>query len=74
MLYKLYAGSGIGRDLAKKLVESGAETFALSRTLSDLKSLKEEVDHYFIFLCSISMGSFYVKGIARRHAPSPPPN
>ena len=34
---------GIGRSLAKKLVECGAETYALSRTEADLKSLKEEV-------------------------------
>ncbi|XP_069122877.1 L-xylulose reductase-like [Argopecten irradians] len=37
------AGKGIGREIAKKLVECGAETFALSRTQADLDSLKSEV-------------------------------
>ena len=40
---------GIGRDLAKQLVESGAETFALSRTLSDLQSLKKEVGSILVY-------------------------
>jgi short-subunit dehydrogenase len=34
---------GIGRAIAKKLVECGAETIALSRTQADLDSLKAEV-------------------------------
>ncbi|XP_033748781.1 L-xylulose reductase-like [Pecten maximus] len=37
------AGKGIGREIARKLVECGAETFALSRTQADLDSLKSEV-------------------------------
>ncbi|XP_077980718.1 L-xylulose reductase-like [Glandiceps talaboti] len=37
------AGKGIGRELVKQLVKCGAETFALSRTQSDLDSLKQEV-------------------------------
>ncbi|XP_077979799.1 L-xylulose reductase-like [Glandiceps talaboti] len=37
------AGKGIGRELVKHLVKCGAETFALSRTQSDLDSLKQEV-------------------------------
>lgn len=37
------AGKGIGRDIAKKLAEYGAETYAISRTQSDLDSLKAEV-------------------------------
>lgn len=37
------AGKGIGRAIAKKLVECGAETFAISRTQADLDSLKAEV-------------------------------
>ena len=37
------AGKGIGRDTAKALVECGAEVIALSRTQSDLDSLKVEV-------------------------------
>ncbi|XP_002731193.1 L-xylulose reductase-like [Saccoglossus kowalevskii] len=37
------AGKGIGRDVAKELVKCGAVTYALSRTQSDLDSLKEEV-------------------------------
>jgi len=36
------AGKGIGRDTAKLLAKCGAEVFALSRTQSDLDSLKEE--------------------------------
>ncbi|XP_077979414.1 L-xylulose reductase-like [Glandiceps talaboti] len=37
------AGKGIGREVAKQLVKCGAETYALSRTQSDLDSLKQEV-------------------------------
>jgi len=37
------AGKGIGRSIAKMLVECGAEVIALSRTQADLDSLKEEV-------------------------------
>ncbi|XP_052069809.1 D-erythrulose reductase-like [Mytilus californianus] len=37
------AGKGIGRAIAKKLVECGAETYALSRTQADLDTLKKEV-------------------------------
>ncbi|XP_077980720.1 L-xylulose reductase-like [Glandiceps talaboti] len=37
------AGKGIGRELVKHLVKCGAETYALSRTQSDLDSLKQEV-------------------------------
>lgn len=36
------AGAGIGRALAIKLVEMGAEVFALSKTASNLESLKAE--------------------------------
>lgn len=38
------AGKGIGRVIAKALVEAGAEVVALSRTQADLDSLKEEID------------------------------
>ncbi|XP_063447165.1 L-xylulose reductase-like [Mytilus trossulus] len=34
---------GIGRAIAKKLVECGVETYALSRTMADLKALKLEI-------------------------------
>ncbi|XP_060064150.1 D-erythrulose reductase-like [Ylistrum balloti] len=37
------AGKGIGREIAKKLVECGAETYALSKTKEGLDSLKSEV-------------------------------
>ncbi|XP_045137365.1 L-xylulose reductase-like [Portunus trituberculatus] len=36
------AGSGIGRATALKLAEMGAEVFALSKTLANLESLKQE--------------------------------
>ena len=38
------AGKGIGRATVKALVECGAEVVALSRTQSDLDSLKKEVN------------------------------
>ncbi len=38
-----YFVQGIGRAVAKALVEGGAETYALSRTQADLDSLKAEV-------------------------------
>ncbi|XP_071128460.1 L-xylulose reductase-like [Mytilus edulis] len=37
------AGMGFGREIAKRIAECGAETFALSRTQEDLDSLKSEV-------------------------------
>ena len=37
---------GIGRETAKTLVKCGAEVIALSRTQSDLDSLKQEVCYY----------------------------
>ena len=37
------AGKGIGRTTTKALVQCGAEVIALSRTQSDLDSLKQEV-------------------------------
>lgn len=36
------AGAGIGRATALKLAEMGAEVFALSKTLANLESLKQE--------------------------------
>ncbi|GBM87016.1 hypothetical protein AVEN_9264-1, partial [Araneus ventricosus] len=40
----------IGRALTLKLAECGAEVVAVSRTLSDLESLKEEVRHSECYL------------------------
>ena len=37
------AGKGIGRAIAIALMKGGADTYAISRTQSDLNSLKEEV-------------------------------
>lgn len=48
------AGKGIGRDLVKKLVECGAETFALSRTKSDLDSLKKECPAIHTIQCDLA--------------------
>ena len=42
--------TGIGRALAKALLEGGAETYALSRTQADLDSLKQEVSWMLIIL------------------------
>lgn len=42
--------TGIGREVAKKLVELGANTVALSRTQSDLDSLKSEVSSKLSYL------------------------
>lgn len=47
------AGKGIGRALAKQLVEYGAKTFALSRTKSDLLSLKSECPEVNIIECDL---------------------
>ncbi|OWF39734.1 L-xylulose reductase-like [Mizuhopecten yessoensis] len=47
------AGKGIGRDIAKKLVECGAETYALSRTQADLDTLKSEVPSMHIVLADL---------------------
>nr|CAB3236569.1 L-xylulose reductase-like [Phallusia mammillata] len=48
------AGKGIGRDVVKKLVECGAETIALSRTQSDLDSLKQECPSIIPVLCDLA--------------------
>nr|XP_039264978.1 L-xylulose reductase-like [Styela clava] len=48
------AGKGIGRDLAKRLVECGAETYALSRTKSDLESLKKECPAIHTIQCDLA--------------------
>lgn len=48
------AGKGIGRAIAKKLVECGAETIALSRTQADLDSLKAEVQEIIPVLCDVA--------------------
>jgi NAD(P)-dependent dehydrogenase (short-subunit alcohol dehydrogenase family) len=37
------AGKGIGRDIALRLSEAGAEVVAISRTPADLQSLREEI-------------------------------
>ncbi|XP_048758175.2 L-xylulose reductase-like [Ostrea edulis] len=47
------AGKGIGRAIAKKLVECGAETIALSRTQADLDSLKAEVPGMITVQCDV---------------------
>lgn len=47
------AGKGIGRELAKALVAAGAETFALSRTESDLASLKAECPSINTVVCDL---------------------
>nr|CAB3236582.1 L-xylulose reductase-like [Phallusia mammillata] len=48
------AGKGIGRVLVKKLVECGAETIALSRTQSDLDSLKQECPSIIPIQCDLA--------------------
>ena len=48
------AGKGIGRALAIALMKEGAETYALSRTQSDLDSLKKEVPGIKTIACDIS--------------------
>ncbi|XP_062567479.1 D-erythrulose reductase-like [Saccostrea cucullata] len=47
------AGKGIGRAIAKKLLECGAETIALSRTKADLESLQKEVPKIQTLQCDI---------------------
>jgi len=47
------SGKGIGRRLVKSLVEAGAETYALSRTKSDLDKLKKELPSVNIVLCDL---------------------
>ena len=48
------AGKGIGRALAIALMKGGADTYALSRTQSDLDSLKKEVPGIKTIACDIS--------------------
>ena len=48
------AGKGIGRALAIALMKGGAETYALSRTQSDLDNLKKEVPGIKTIACDIS--------------------
>lgn len=52
------AGKGIGRATAIKLAKNGANIAAVSRTKSDLESLKEEIEKIggkcFIWVCDVS--------------------
>ncbi|XP_061191300.1 L-xylulose reductase-like [Saccostrea echinata] len=47
------AGKGIGRAIAKKLAECGAETIALSRTKADLDNLQKEVPQILTVQCDV---------------------
>ena len=47
------AGKGIGRALAIALLKGGADTYALSRTHSDLDSLKKEVPGIKTITCDL---------------------
>lgn len=48
----LFKMTGIGRAVALKLVEAGANLIAVSRTQSDLDSLKQEVSISFCIALS----------------------
>ena len=48
------AGKGIGRALAIALMKGGADTYALSRTQSDLDSLEKEVPGIKTVCCDLS--------------------
>ena len=48
------AGKGIGRAIAIALMKGGADTYALSRTQSDLDSLKKEVPEIKTIACDLS--------------------
>ena len=54
--------TGIGRDTAKMLVKCGAEVIALSRTQSDLDSLRQEVCSiiYVIIICPCCTASMHI--------------
>ena len=45
---------GIGRGLSQKLVECGAEVYAISRTESHLQSLKSETPAINTVVCDLS--------------------
>ena len=48
------AGKGIGRAIAIALMKGGADTYALSRTQSDLDSLEKEVPGIKTVFCDVS--------------------
>ena len=48
------AGKGIGRAIAIALIKGGADTYALSRTQSDLDSLEKEVPGIKTVICDVS--------------------
>ena len=48
------AGKGIGREIAIALMKGGADTYALSRTQSDLDSLEKEVPGIKTVCCDLS--------------------
>ena len=48
------AGKGIGRAIAIALMKGGADTYALSRTQSDLESLEKEVPGIKTICCDVS--------------------
>lgn len=51
------AGKGIGRDIAKRLAELGAEVVALTRTQADLDSLQQEVPNIIPLQCDLGSWS-----------------
>lgn len=66
------AGKGIGRAAAIKLAQNGAKIAAVSRTKSDLESLKEEIEknggECFPCVCDISDVQQIIKMVNKVHA------
>ena len=65
------AGKGIGRAIAIALMKGGAETYALSRTQSDLESLEKEVPGIHTICIDLSdwdLTKSTVKGILKEGA------
>lgn len=49
-IYEFLVNLGIGREITKGLVKAGAETYGISRTQSDLDSLKNEVGYNSVYI------------------------
>ncbi|MBD3169335.1 MAG: SDR family NAD(P)-dependent oxidoreductase [candidate division Zixibacteria bacterium] len=60
------AGKGIGREIAKALMDNGAKVFGFSRTLSDLKSLKDEYAGKFEYAVGDVTDSSFLESIKNK--------
>ena len=60
------SGKGIGRAIAIALMDNGAKVFGISRTASDLESLRKKYGEMFDFAAGDISDAAFLKSIARK--------